>query len=879
MATANKPRGNFYCIPKRSKVGASAKATLNQAANTARQLRARNKAYQQKIQVKSIPPLVAKAYTFATSSSGNFHSFTPPFAQVDLTKLDHSFVRAQGALGSADPAFIREMSGKATLAVHAVIASANGILYSAKVRNASIHTKYRYPYAQAPSVRVSLPDGIWLALRVVVQGQRKVVLIRASSTARNSSAASTIVNAVATAQKITYTNMIEIDASLFDGTEVSVFVCPENNVTDAGKAGKNAYKYFDYKGQGVPAPVSAATVNVPAGLVTAVAFNASVNPVEGYGPEFKATRPPGTLANFNLAYVSDTQNAAKVLSFVNDLILQDVATLNSDPAVNITPEHCKIPSGLLDSTSAKVMFNVAALKSTIYEVPPIAYDRRGDANRRANVRNVSPPAGTLVTDPGPFGQARGVDASGAPLIKSAVRPQGKRYDDRVGAMASVYREETTSQNLLSPPSVVAGSKLLTAHSDLKAFLANNSLEAFDLLKILSIAIFRLRAISEEKYKPYVDVCTIAMMFNIDLGVNLLGAYVNDPARVTEALIPSNFNAYMPPVALQSWSSWGSVQVRDVMPKFGYHVVADLPAWDANNTQIASAELFLPQAAPSDATKIQAYGLSYDGPQGVTFKNWSTQGVEHFGSNNTAKRRQPVSLIVLHWGASANGWQNNRGYIPRSLLSTGKSTHFIVGHDGEITQHADLGRVAWHARPYNSFAIGIDTCSPGFPYRSHGFSAANKQGFANKGYTIAACPIFSREGGVYVAPMHVYENLFNLVESLLSIQLNGRVEFPAGPSRFPGLFRDGSGDWGVYAAGGLLVRNFNVPVADPVGVVPHMYTNPTRADDIVAYTYCCLRSLGDSHADAYRRLVLTLEAPVKQTRHEGKSLRYLVLNRS
>ena len=877
-------KGNFYCIPKRKGSILTAAEALTEVASTARRLRQRNKTYQKRLEVRGIPPEVAEAYAYAERvSGGGVHSLTLPYAQVDLSRLSEAFISIEGEKEVESLDFIKEINGLPVPSVSAII----GVYGRSKVYSATpvrtnaagnplISKSGRYPYKQLTPNRLRLSSGIWLAVQEKAGGGN-TFLIRANDDVSGENEVKARVDALTDSAEVRITGSvltIDVSTAIFSKKGVKMIVGPRDNMYE----GDNASKYFSYEGQGAPAPVSFSSLSVPAGILSESTFSVEVNPSEGYGPYFKGMRPPGTPSNFRLVYGSKGQyKNINVLRFFNTLIEQDINTLNAAGA-QLIPQKARLPSQVI--ADGPILFNVVA-NPKLLEVPPLAYDRRPNRDNKANSSSSAPPPGTLVNDPGPFGQARGVDASGNPIIEGRVRPDGKRYDDRVGSICAVYREETTSDKLLNPPAVAQNSALVAAHTSLKSFLSSKSLEAFDYLKLLSICAYRVKGISEGVYMPYVDFCTIAMLFNIDLGVALLNAYVNDPARVTQNIVQANFITYFPPGGLQSWNSWGSTQVRDLMPAFGYETRADLPNWPSDEAAtIEESHLFLPQGAPEDTTALMAYGLEFSAGA-IDVVNWGDDSVVYFGRDVTGNRNLVTNLIVLHWGGSPRGFSVNDGEVPLSLSSRAGpvSTHFVVGHNGDVTQHADIGRVAFHARPYNSTSIGIDTASPGYPNRPGGFGDANLQGYQGIGYQVVECAIFNSEGGVFVGPKEMYESCYGLVDYLATqLSLVGRHEFPPRARLFSGIFTDPDGAKAVYATGGILNMSFRVPPMLPIGVIPHMYANASRTDDIVAYVYCCLRSLGDTPEEAYARLVLTLRSAVKQTQHEGKALRYLTLSR-
>ena len=886
-----KEKGHFYCVPKRKEVSAPVRETLDKVVKTARRLKRRNVSYRKRVSVRGVPPEVAEAYAYASSAEGSgIHSLPLPYPQVDLSRLGSGFFSVGDDQANID--FVKAINGARVSSVSAIVGvhSINKIYAARPVRSEtgslSVKKYSNYPFKQIDPAKLKLSAGIWL---VIDSASTTTFLVKASERGRSESQTKQYIDQLSPSSKIRLTGdmiTLDIDSSLFEESSILVLAGQKNDLS----VGINAYKYFSYDNQG-PTPVTASAISVPEGLITQRSFGAEVNPREGYGPSFKAVRPPGTPKDFRLVYksIGESNNNASVLKYINSLIKAD---FEQDAfSSSVTLQQALLPTALINR--GPILFNIVAEQNSKYEVPFLAYDRRPNSRGTANVSS-APPEGTLVEDPGPFGVTRGIDENGAVLIAGKVRPDRKKYDDRAGGVCSVYLEETASARMLSPVSPIANSSIILAHSQFKTYLDANNLEAFDYLKLLSIAAYRLHAfrvnsyVSGTAYRPYVDFCTIAMMFNIDLGVNLLEAYptIHTTNKIADNLVQQNFYQYFPQSDLQSWSSWGAAQVRGLMPSFGYTTLTDvdpqLPG-DQANIDEDKLRMYLPLSGPEDTNALIANGkeASFVAEQGVNITNWGADNVVHFGRSATSNRRYMTELIVIHWGGSPSGHASNDGYVPRSLVSGGnKSTHFVVGHDGDITQHADINRVCWHARPYNATSIGIDTASPGFPSRPGGFSAANRDAYIDLGYSIVDCRIFRSVGGVFVGPSAMYEGCYGLINQIATLEAGWYDHgFPSGRELFPGIFVDSNGDQSVYVTGGILEINFRVPPVRPIGVVPHMYGNASRTDDIVAYIYCCLRSLGDTVDQAYARLVLTLGGAIKQTLHEGKVLKYLTLSRS
>lgn len=891
MATSNKASGNFFCVPIGKESSESAKEVLKKATRSARALRAGRRNYQKKLSVKGVPSEVASALAFSASSQSTYHSLPLPFSSVDLSKLSKSFTASSGAKFNID--FISSLAQKQTPSVDAIfitVASKSPIIlsqvrqgtsvtYSTVVSSLGEREVLNRGATLSKGEQKKLGNGVFVAIDI---GTKKI-FVKCREGSFNEQSAKATLSAIKAKLQLNATSsdilISTVVPELFGTKPNKVQVFIEDNESDlygAAALSQNAYKYFSFEGLGIPSPVASSHLVVP-NISSNAYVKIVVKSTEGYGPEFKGLRPPGTKKDFMLAYVAENYTGGEFIAYLNSLIDQDVASIQQDTGNPLNQSDFRLPVGLLDNKNAKIAFDVVSYKSTQYTVRHLAYDRRGDANNKGN--GVVPPAGTLVVDEGPFDLTRGVLSDGSLLVESTVRPAKKTYDDRVGAIVPVYKEELDAPLYSITSMPATDSKVNQCLTQLVSYSNNNNVYAYDLQKILQIALYRIDALASGKYKPYVDLATITMMFNLQHGVAMLNAYVDNPAEVASKITGEAFESYRP--LLMSPEAWNIVSVRDLMTVFGYQTVNDIPAWP-DGTDVTDKQLFAPALQPVSTDSMVSYGLEFSSNTDVV--NWSEPSVERFPAYSSIIRRSPANLIVLHWGGSANGAQSTDGGVYRALTSNPnkpKSTHFIVRHAGSIAQHEDLGRVTYHAKYYNTPSIGIDTASPGFPSRiSKGretFTQDKINSFLSLGYSIANYAPLSRQGGIFVAPQAMYENLYTLIKDLIQLPDTAGVQIPNKPS---GLFTDAQGRKAVYVTSGIVdtFADSNNPPVSPIGVVPHMYLNRTRTDDIVAYIYYILRHIGDSPADAYRRLVLTLESEILHTTHEGKRVSYLLLSR-
>lgn len=74
------------------------------------------------------------------------------------------------------------------------------------------------------------------------------------------------------------------------------------------------------------------------------------------------------------------------------------------------------------------------------------------------------------------------------------------------------------------------------------------------------------------------------------------------------------------------------------------------------------------------------------------------------------RRDSAVAVVLHETCT-----RSTEATVRTLQNRGLGCHFIVGPDGEVSQHADLAtEITWHAGSHNSHSIGIEVVNPYYP---------------------------------------------------------------------------------------------------------------------------------------------------------------------
>ncbi len=107
-------------------------------------------------------------------------------------------------------------------------------------------------------------------------------------------------------------------------------------------------------------------------------------------------------------------------------------------------------------------------------------------------------------------------------------------------------------------------------------------------------------------------------------------------------------------------------------------------------------------------KIVIGGKLFEPPEGLRVVNFLEPAVSCFKAKRRAKT--PITELVLHETVTT-GVTSTIAILQRRSLGV----HFIIGPDGEITQHNDLAydRVA-HAPPHNKCSIGIEIVTPYYP---------------------------------------------------------------------------------------------------------------------------------------------------------------------
>ena len=111
-------------------------------------------------------------------------------------------------------------------------------------------------------------------------------------------------------------------------------------------------------------------------------------------------------------------------------------------------------------------------------------------------------------------------------------------------------------------------------------------------------------------------------------------------------------------------------------------------------------------------KIIVAGLPVRSPASLAVRNFLDPEVVRFVGPRP--RRSPVTEIVVHETVTTSVERTIRALKRRRL-----GVHFIVGPDGEVTQHGDPVRDRLsHASGHNDSAVGIEAVQPYYPEFCH-----------------------------------------------------------------------------------------------------------------------------------------------------------------
>ncbi|MBN2527600.1 MAG: N-acetylmuramoyl-L-alanine amidase [Deltaproteobacteria bacterium] len=95
------------------------------------------------------------------------------------------------------------------------------------------------------------------------------------------------------------------------------------------------------------------------------------------------------------------------------------------------------------------------------------------------------------------------------------------------------------------------------------------------------------------------------------------------------------------------------------------------------------------------------------PKGLVLRNFHDPSVVRFKGR---KRRIPVTEVIVHETVTTSVAATVRILQRRRL-----GVHFIIGPDGEVTQHGDIQTdLLYHAGFHNRPSVGIETVTPFYP---------------------------------------------------------------------------------------------------------------------------------------------------------------------
>lgn len=116
----------------------------------------------------------------------------------------------------------------------------------------------------------------------------------------------------------------------------------------------------------------------------------------------------------------------------------------------------------------------------------------------------------------------------------------------------------------------------------------------------------------------------------------------------------------------------------------------------------------------DLSQIISDSQSLSPPDGVSVLNYLQPDVQRFIGRSRAGR--PVTEVIVHETVTRSVEATVRVLQKRKL-----GVHFIIGPDGEITQHGDLANDwLYHAGFHNRPSVGIEVVNPYYPrYRKAG----------------------------------------------------------------------------------------------------------------------------------------------------------------
>lgn len=868
MATPRSPK--VLCVPINSqRIGSNASSAVVGARNAAqgyRRVRQRQlrKARGQLAKQGGISAQAQQGLMFRTANLIQGQGLTAPYKLLDAAALNDAF-KTTSSSETFDDTFIQELFG--------LNRKADLVVYSKRSGSASVPDTFEFAINSASKVNLTgllggvdanSDDGSWLLYFNLSSG--KVLPTLKVLCVRFGDAPADIQRAVSKGFDI---------KKIVTREPVRVHFAPRPAGNVLSLSTKNAWKFFNIPK--VTTIVDArinATYPVPARMITEGAFTFKPVAERPYGPDFNAIRPPGTDTNFDYAVLADGASKRDVINFYNK-ILRECWTairdsLNGADRDKFLAHYPKaaslsLPRGAFYTQSAELWGRTAALANSIYEVTPLSFDKRPDAQGRPQ---------TSIPDPGPFGTNRGLLVDGTSLVDSSIRPKGKKFDNRYGGLVVLHEDERASINLQN----VAIGPLAN-----RVFDASKVPDSFT--KLEHVVRLRVKYASDLMYGPYNDYATIAALFRVELGQALFDAYADDPATMLDTLTSTSINNILNRHNSIFKEAWGSLAIRVVMGS-KYSEVADLPHFSDTGQHPDNADRLLPFKAPSRDDRLVAYSDIYDvDVNGAEIRNFARADVHGFDFGDRARFRVvPAKRIVIHWGGTQVGYQAEDGGAIAAMLSNTKhsaSTHFTLNHEGTvINQHAELAATTNHAAGFNFDSVGVDIPNIGAILAKYKQSMTD--GYVRIGYSLIDVP-FYRTGGalgkMLISPINQYETMYQLIEKLCALR-NPPAGVHTDQLLFdpePTGFFDVNGESAVTISslvGARGSRTFS-DMQDTGGVYCHLHlaTNG-KTDGIDGYIYYTLRyKLGVDSPTAYRRMQLTLQGDVKQT---SDGVKYLIL---
>lgn len=220
---------------------------------------------------------------------------------------------------------------------------------------------------------------------------------------------------------------------------------------------------------------------------------------------------------------------------------------------------------------------------------------------------------------------------------------------------------------------------------------------------------------------------------------------------------------------------------------------------------------------------------YNPPKEVNVLNFFASSIHRF---KRVKKRNNVNELVIHETVSTNV-QKTVDVLKNRKTKRGKlgyGIHFIVGHDGKVTQHGDLLQdYFYHANQHSGPSVGIEVLNPVKPSKLTGkmpWKRVIKAGWV-------------REGRYVVPLLEQAETVTKLIRWLTNLKLPG-FDIPR--------------HWiGQTNSGKLAMNRYSKARRKNPGIYAHTYFNHSDGAWLILYSYLRLE-LGYSPSAAYEKAI-------------------------